>query len=93
MMYRICAVYRTDEGEPWVLPVVRSVEKQMAADMTLNHESLPEAGQFDFRLAGIRLLLGKDNVAVIQNRVTACCFQVFISVASITVSHHFTTFW
>lgn len=65
------STYRTDEGEPWVLPVVHSVEKQMAADVTLNHESLPEAGQLDFRLAGIRLLLGKDNVAVIQNRVDA----------------------
>lgn len=83
----ICAVYRTseEEGEEgWVLPVVRSVEKQMAADVTLNHESFSEAGLFDFRLAGIRLLLGKDNVALIQNRVIICVvFIIHIGSASV----------
>ena len=35
------SAYRTDEGKPWVLPVVRHVEQLMAADMTLNKEYLP----------------------------------------------------
>ena len=33
--------YRTDAGDPWVLPTVRKVEKQLAEDDTLNHEYLP----------------------------------------------------
>ena len=33
--------YRTDGGVPWVLSVVSKVEKQLAADDTLNHEYLP----------------------------------------------------
>lgn len=33
--------YRTNAGEPWVLPVVSKVEKQLASDDTLNHEYLP----------------------------------------------------
>jgi len=35
------SAYRTDEGLPWVLPVVRAIEAVMAADSTLNHEYLP----------------------------------------------------
>ena len=27
-----CAAYRTDEGKPWVLPVVRQVEQQLAGN-------------------------------------------------------------
>ncbi|VVC97577.1 unnamed protein product [Leptidea sinapis] len=33
--------YRDENGKPWVLPVVRQMEKQMAADETLLHEYLP----------------------------------------------------
>jgi len=61
--------YRTNEGKPWVLPVVRTVEAQMAADQTLNHEYLPVAGFPDFRKGAIRLLLGDDSPAIAQNRV------------------------
>jgi aspartate aminotransferase len=32
------SAYRTDEGKPWVLPVVRQMEQQLAADETLNKE-------------------------------------------------------
>ena len=36
--------YRTDEGVPWVLPVVSKIEKELANDSTLNHEYLPING-------------------------------------------------
>jgi aspartate aminotransferase len=36
--------YRTDEGKPWVLPVVRKTERELADDETLNHEYLPVLG-------------------------------------------------
>lgn len=61
--------YRTDEGNPWVLPVVRSVEAKMASDMLLNHEYLPILGFPDFRFASLKLLLGEGHPAIIENRV------------------------
>ncbi|XP_033633419.1 aspartate aminotransferase, cytoplasmic-like [Asterias rubens] len=60
--------YRTDENEPWVLPVVKDVEKQMANDETLNHEYLPVMGLGDFTTAATKLLLGEDSPAILENR-------------------------
>uniref|UniRef100_H2YRD0 Aspartate aminotransferase n=1 Tax=Ciona savignyi TaxID=51511 RepID=H2YRD0_CIOSA len=60
--------YRTDEGQPWVLPVVRSVEAQMAIDPLLNHEYLPILGMPSFCEAATQLVLGKDSPAILQNR-------------------------
>ena len=64
----IFSAYRDGDGKPWVLPVVRTVEAQMAGDETLNHEYLPVAGLEDFRNSAIKLLLG-DSQALNQNRV------------------------
>ena len=62
--------YRTDEGKPWVLPMVKTVENQIASDLTLNHEYLPVAGLPAFRTAACALVLGKDNPAILENRVS-----------------------
>lgn len=63
------SAFRTDDGEPWVLPVVRTAESQMAADLTLNHEYLPVVGLESFRKASVSLLLGPDSPAILENRV------------------------
>ncbi|CAH1176032.1 unnamed protein product [Phaedon cochleariae] len=60
--------YRTAEGKPWVLPVVRAAEKALANDDTLNKEYLPILGMESFSTAATRMLLGEDNPAVLQNR-------------------------
>jgi len=60
--------YRTDEGKPWVLPVVSDAEKSMAEDKTLTHEYLPVAGMPTFRQAATQLILGKDHRAITENR-------------------------
>jgi len=60
--------YRDETGAPWVLPVVRSIEAQMAIDPLLNHEYLPILGLPDFREACVKLLLGSDSNAIIENR-------------------------
>jgi len=60
--------YRTDEGKPWVLPVVQEAEKQMADDRTLNHEYLPVAGMPDFRIAATKLVLGENHAAITGNK-------------------------
>ena len=70
--------YRTDEGTPWVLPVVRTVESQMSSDETLDHEYLAIDGLRSYTDAAARLLLGEDSVAITENRVCSnedCCYS------------------
>ncbi|XP_035226908.1 aspartate aminotransferase, cytoplasmic-like [Stegodyphus dumicola] len=61
--------YRTDEGRPWVLPVVRKTEKTLADDDALNHEYLGQLGLEEFSKAASRMLLGDDSPAIKENRV------------------------
>ncbi|CAB0033018.1 unnamed protein product [Trichogramma brassicae] len=63
--------YRTNEGKPWVLPVVRKTESALAADETLNHEYLPVLGLDSFSQAATRMLLGNDSKAILEGRVIA----------------------
>nr|CAD7407512.1 unnamed protein product [Timema poppensis] len=60
--------YRTDEGKPWVLPVVRKTELQLANDETLNHEYLPVLGLEAFSSAATSMLLGADHSAILEGR-------------------------
>jgi len=59
--------YKDGNGKPWVLPVVRTVEMQLANDLTLDHEYLPIFGLADFSSAAVKLVLGQDSAAVINN--------------------------
>ncbi|XP_039630691.1 aspartate aminotransferase, cytoplasmic [Polypterus senegalus] len=61
--------YRTDDSQPWVLPVVRKVEQQIAADHSLNHEYLPILGLPEFRAGSSKIALGEDSPAIAENRV------------------------
>uniref|UniRef100_A0A3Q3KKH4 Aspartate aminotransferase n=1 Tax=Mastacembelus armatus TaxID=205130 RepID=A0A3Q3KKH4_9TELE len=63
------AAYRTDEGHPWVLPVVKKVEKIIVHDDRLNHEYLPILGLPEFRSSASRIVLGDDSPAIRENRV------------------------
>lgn len=60
--------YRTDEGKPWVLPVVRQVEQELALDHSLNHEYLPVLGLSALSSAAVTMLLGSDSTAVNTGR-------------------------
>ncbi|RWS26389.1 aspartate aminotransferase: cytoplasmic-like protein [Leptotrombidium deliense] len=60
--------YRTNEGKPWVLPVVRKAELDIAGDESLNHEYLGQLGFDEFAQLATRLLLGADNVAIKEGR-------------------------
>lgn len=62
--------YKDNDGKPWVLPVVRTVEQQMASDFTLDHEYLPVLGLPSFTNAAIKLILGAESPAIVQNRAT-----------------------
>lgn len=70
LSYLCFPAYRTEEGQPWVLPVVRTVEAQMATDPTLNHEYLPLEGMKAFTEASSKLLLGEGSQAITKNRVS-----------------------
>ncbi|KJH53604.1 putative aminotransferase [Dictyocaulus viviparus] len=62
--------YRTEEGKPWVLPVVREAEKAIASDDTLNHEYLPVLGFEPFTKAACALVLGENSPAIKEGRYT-----------------------
>lgn len=63
------AAYRTDEGQPWVLPVVKKVEQMIVNDNSLNHEYLPILGLPEFRANASRIALGDDSPAIKEKRV------------------------
>ncbi|XP_076367726.1 glutamate oxaloacetate transaminase 1 [Tachypleus tridentatus] len=60
--------YRTNEGKPWVLPVVRKVEQQIATDVTLNHEYLSQLGHEEFSKSATKMLLGDGSPALAEGR-------------------------
>eukprot|EP00057_Strongylocentrotus_purpuratus_P024478 XP_011678952.1 PREDICTED: aspartate aminotransferase, cytoplasmic [Strongylocentrotus purpuratus] len=79
--------YRTDESKPWVLPVVKKVEAEMAADNTLDHEYLPIAGLAEFTTAATKMLLGADSPALKENR--AMGFQALSGTGSLRLGCDF----
>lgn len=65
------AAYRTEECKPWVLPVVKKVEKIIMLDEGLNHEYLPILGLPEFRSSASKIALGEDSPAIQENRVSS----------------------
>eukprot|EP00455_Lapot_gusevi_P057915 TRINITY_DN9_c0_g2_i5.p1 TRINITY_DN9_c0_g2~~TRINITY_DN9_c0_g2_i5.p1 ORF type:complete len:464 (+),score=183.48 TRINITY_DN9_c0_g2_i5:177-1394(+) len=61
--------YRTDEGKPYVLNVVRKVEKQVVNNPSLNKEYSAIEGEAPFRKASALLMFGADSPAIKENRV------------------------
>lgn len=60
--------YRTNEGKPWILPVVKKAEAAIVADGSLNHEYLPVLGMDNVTNAATTLLLGDDSEAIKSKR-------------------------
>jgi len=63
--------YRTEEGKPWILPVVKKAEKILAEKIeqeVINHEYLPVLGLESFATAATAMLLGEDSPALAENR-------------------------
>lgn len=62
--------YRDHDGKPWVLPVVKKVELELAQEMgkSLNHEYLPMCGIDSFTKATVAMILGKDSPAIAEGR-------------------------
>ena len=57
--------YRDDAGKPWILPVVKKAEMQLAKDVEeekINHEYLPVLGHGGYSEAAVKLILGKQKI-------------------------------
>mmetsp|Transcript_7345 Transcript_7345/g.22394 ORF Transcript_7345/g.22394 Transcript_7345/m.22394 type:complete len:418 (+) Transcript_7345:61-1314(+) len=61
--------YRTDEGKPYILPVVKDVERLLLEEPDTNHEYLGIDGLKDFKDATAKLILGEDCAALREGRV------------------------
>lgn len=61
--------YRTESSSPYVLPVVRRVEQQIASDPSSDHEYIPQDGLSTFCDLSASLILGADSPALAQKRV------------------------
>ena len=70
LIFFVLSAYRTEEGKPWVLPVVKQVEMMMVQDQTLNHEYLPVGGDPLYRNEATKLLLGENSPAINEGRVS-----------------------
>jgi aspartate aminotransferase len=53
--------YRTEEGKPLVLDVVRRAEQQLANDLSRDKEYLPLNGLPEFNKLSTKLILGDDR--------------------------------
>jgi len=63
--------YRTPEGKPWILPVVKKAEKILAEKVEreeINHEYLPVLGLDAFTKAATKMLLGENSAAIKEGR-------------------------
>ncbi|KAA3458002.1 aspartate aminotransferase, cytoplasmic [Gossypium australe] len=62
--------YRTEEGKPLVLNVVRKAEQMLLNDKSRVKEYLPIVGIAEFNKLSAKLIFGADSPAIRENRVT-----------------------
>lgn len=87
MFFFFFIAYRTDECQPWVLPVVRKVEKLIAVDDSLNHEYLPILGLPEFRSSASKIALGEDSPAILEKRVSTYCMSKSVHYKVCSLQH------
>ena len=80
-------VYQDDNHQTLTLPVVRSVEQQMAKDLTLTKAYLPSTGLDAFCTACLKLVLGEQSVAIVENR--ACSIQALSGTGALRIGLDF----
>ncbi|KAL1823879.1 hypothetical protein ACET3Z_010657 [Daucus carota] len=61
--------YRTEEGKPLVLNVVKKAEQMLVNDQSRVKEYLPIVGLADFNKLSAKLIFGADSPAIQENRV------------------------
>ncbi|KAL0478331.1 aspartate aminotransferase [Acrasis kona] len=78
--------YRTEDGKPLVLPVVRKVEQKML-DLGFDKEYIPQSGLPEFQKVSPLLLFGKDSPAIKENRLA--CLQTLSGTGALRVGCEF----
>jgi len=63
--------YRTDDGKPFVFPVVRKAEQRIANDMSLDKEYAPIDGEQAFVKGARGVVFGWDHPDVTSGRVAS----------------------
>lgn len=63
--------YRTEDGQPFVFPVIRQAEKAIANNHSLNKEYLPIDGLQDFNKGARGVLFGWNHADVTSGRVAS----------------------
>lgn len=58
--------------------MVRKVEMKLANDVSLDHEYLPIFGLDDFSKAAVKLVLGPDSPALVNNLVCDMNINIFV---------------
>ncbi|XP_060509578.2 putative aspartate aminotransferase, cytoplasmic 2 isoform X1 [Panthera onca] len=66
LAYKVCM---SNKGQPWVSSVVRKTRLQIAQDPSLNYEYMPVMGMKSFIQASLKLLFGRHNQVIVENRV------------------------
>lgn len=79
--------YRTEEGKPYVLKVVRETEQRLINDLSRNKEYLPINGIPKFNQLSAKLILGEDSPAIREKRV--CTAQCLSGTGSLRVGAEF----
>ncbi|CAM6128708.1 unnamed protein product [Calypogeia fissa] len=79
--------YRTEEGKPLVLNVVRKAEEQLIADRSRNKEYLGITGLPLFNKLSALLILGEDSPAIAEKRVVTA--QALSGTGSLRVGGEF----
>ena len=80
-------VYQDENSKTPTLPVVRSVEQQMAQDLTLTKNYLQITGLETFCTACLKLVLGEQSSAIVENR--ACSIQALSGTGAIRIGLDF----
>uniref|UniRef100_A0A8D0KNN8 aspartate transaminase n=1 Tax=Salvator merianae TaxID=96440 RepID=A0A8D0KNN8_SALMN len=82
-----------DTDEVWIPPVVKRILLQIPEDPTLNHEYLPELGILEFTTAAMKLVIGKESRALLDNRVMAAGIQTIGGTGAVWTGAEFLHRW
>merc|ERR1711871_1489987 len=83
----VIGAYRDNEGKPWVLPVVKDIEKALTERTDLDKEYAPIAGVPAFCEETRKLILGKDSPSIADDRV--CTVQTLSGTGGLSLGFIF----
>ncbi|GLT25435.1 hypothetical protein SLA2020_005640 [Shorea laevis] len=63
-------VYRTEDGQPHMLNVVRRAEQMLVNELSVDKEYLPITGMAEFNKLSAKLVFGPESPAIKESRVT-----------------------